>query len=90
LTINYSIIGFLKKLIIFIVGISCLNNPKIGFIIIFVILIMNLFLTIFTRPHDRLIFSILKIISDLILALLILILIFVVDLYSEITSYSIE
>jgi hypothetical protein len=62
---NYHLIGFFKKIIIFIIAVSCLNNVLVGFILICLILGFNLILTVYARPYIKPLYNYLKIISDL-------------------------
>jgi hypothetical protein len=75
--------------LIFIVGISCLNNVEVGFILISLILAANLFLTIFTLPYLKKIYSILKILSDLALFIFMVIMTLIFKKYQVIIKLDI-
>jgi hypothetical protein len=89
MSINYHFIGFLKKILIFVVAISSLNRPDIGFIFIFLILLVNLIISIYTRPYIRIIYSIFKIITDLVFVVLTLFLILITFHYKNLLEISI-
>lgn len=63
--VNYHIIGFIKKILIYIVMISLLEHILVAMILISIILIANLFITIYSRPYINIFYSTLKILSDI-------------------------
>jgi hypothetical protein len=65
LIINYHILGFIKKLLIYFIIITFINYELTALILIIIVLVFFLIITIYSWPYNRIPYNILKIISDI-------------------------